>query len=258
MVLTLALGQCGYDVEVVATPACFGSSAVQPMAVSNSGVVVGTMLNTCSGATTDAFVWSAATGFQIIDFGVDIVSAHARGITESGVIVGDVNTTTGILQGFRFVDGEVTLLDLIDGANLSIANDVNAAGVATGYSQNDIVGQPDHAVIWRNGAVEDLTPLLGQPQSRAGGIGDAGHVVGRMGLRYFDSSGFVLHDGEVIDIGVPAGDDVSELVAVNGLGQAVGFSRFVGDPGWPRRPIRWTPNGGLQVLPLLEGTTTGT
>lgn len=108
-------------------------------------------------------------------------------------------------------------------------------------------------------SLTDLGDLPGGSDfSEALDLNDDGVVVGSsirsIGPGAFDVArrGFVWENGVMTDVGdLPGGNDESHALAVNALGQVVGFS----DATAGRRPFSWTASGGILDLTTVPDAT---
>lgn len=164
----------------------------------------------------------------------------AFGVNENGAVVGRVGQRAALWRGGRLVD-----LGTLPGGTSSQAEDVNAYGVAVGYS-NDAAGKV-HPVAWWRGEVSVLDLPPGHPTGRAGDVNDRGTVVGAAGLpvRW-------VHGVPTL-LGALPGDTFGEARAVNERNVAVGFT--AGADG-VTLPVLWSGDSAT-ALPVLDGTTTG-
>ena len=124
--------------------------------------------------------------------------------------------TLSILWG----ESGITVLDTsgID----SMAWDVNSAESVVGPSP---LAYPLHAFLYQNGQVQDIHPALGQPESVACGINDAGLVVGWAGP-IMENRPFLYDSqtGEVTFVDPLPGHTKAYGHAVNVAGHVVGIS----------------------------------
>src|SRR5205807_435135 len=139
------------------------------------GVIVGVSGQTIPQGER-AVLWDA-TGVHDLNITLPAGSPGSvgRGINAKGQIVGDIGGPGG--GGFQWEAGTVTLL----GQSL-FAQAINSAGTIVGYSDGPDTDPYFHAVIWKNGSIQDLNNLVpansGVLLERASGINDKGQIVG--------------------------------------------------------------------------------
>ncbi|MEW4568400.1 hypothetical protein AB1L88_11085 [Tautonia sp. JC769] len=165
-------------------------------------------------------------------------NSYGTAVNDSGQVVGHSTTPAGVHRAFLAQDGEIRNLGTLPGADHSVANAVNAHGVAAGFTSSGtfhgfFVGQTPEdgrAVIFRDGEVIDLGTLGGQ-SSIAVAINDHGQVAGTSQTADGPNHAFLYTDGEMIDLGrLPeprewySPDSGSGASDLNNLGQVVGDS----------------------------------
>lgn len=130
-----------------------------------------------------------------------------------------------------------------------VAGDAIGAAIAVNDS-NQVVGGsgmcgsgpglgaiPVHAVLWQNGAVNDLGTFGGAVNNIAYAINDGGQIVGASDLPGDTTGhGFLWQKGVMTDLGTLAGDFSSAAFGVNNNGQVVGLSC---DQGGNCRAFLW-------------------
>ncbi|HVR69436.1 MAG TPA: hypothetical protein VMT87_01215 [Vicinamibacteria bacterium] len=157
-----ALAETRYSVHALGT---LGGLINEPYDLSPTGRVVGRVLDPTLAAK--AVLW--ARGSVINLNGPVSAAGEARGISSDGLIAaGSLGNRAAVWQ-----ESGVTLLDPVPGHIASVAYDVNASGLAIGWSVNS-VGDPT-AAAWIGGL---LTPL-DVNHSWAFAVNDQGQIVGR-------------------------------------------------------------------------------
>lgn len=168
----------------------------------------------------------------------------ARGVSNSGVIVGYSQNSSGFAYPFRWENG--SMINIGSGATGS-GEAVNTAGQVVGY-----VGQgPAEAFLYASGMLSKLGTLPGGTDSQAYGINDSGLIVGhaRNSAGHFRAVIF-QGSGVVTNLGTLGGSQ-SSASDVNSSGQIVGFSK---DASEINRAFLYQ-NGSMTTLGSL-GTTT--
>jgi probable HAF family extracellular repeat protein len=152
--------------------------------------------------------------------------AYPIAISDTGVIVGEADSSAQDMMAVKWVNGAIVLLAEPSGVLTSEALAVNASGTAVGAE----VAPPTynaHAIAWANGQFTDL----GFPDTRgdavASAISTGGVVVGSGAL---DTTGarhaFIYQNGTATDLNtlIPAGSGVTLTTAtgINSHGDIVG------------------------------------
>lgn len=141
----------------------------------------------------------------------------ARGINNSGQVVGDSYTAMGTYHAFLYSNGAMADLGTL-GGGYSQAASINNAGQVVGGAWT-IAGNGFRAFLYSNGVMTNLG-TLGGTNSYANGINDSGQVVG-----YTDtgtgSHAFLYSNGAMTDLGTLGGGS-SNAYDINNNGQIVG------------------------------------
>lgn len=125
--------------------------------------------------------------------GVDV---KPLAVNNSGLIVGQADTSTSNPQAAEWQNGAITALGGLPGSLTSEAVAVNSTGEAVGTSLQtaDTFG---HAVLFANGTVTDLNaPGTGTGDASAQAINDSGVIVGDGG----NGHAFVYQHGQATDL----------------------------------------------------------
>ena len=242
------------------------------------------------------------TQYKLIDIptlGGPKASGQGNGIgtsqflNSSGIVVGSADTSTPdpnapncaspdcfLGHAFRWQDGVLADLGTLPGGNgtaNSGANSVNARGWIAGFAQNGeidpLLSSPEgHAVLWKNGQINDLGTLGTGTESAALYVTNGGEVVGISTINTtFDpfaffgpwrspTHAFIEKNGVMRDLGtlggpdsfVPGGcnDERNELVAGSSFTNSIANSTT----GLPTMdPFLWE-NGTMTDIPTLGGT----
>jgi probable HAF family extracellular repeat protein len=139
------------------------------LAVSSLAVVVG--IQPVSGQPV-------SEEYSITDLGtLGGTFSEARGINDSGQVVGWGDTASGDSRAFLWEEGQMTHLGTL-GGTFSIATAINNSGQVVGYSET-IAGQFSsvHAFLWEKGEMIDLGNISGA-RSFAFDIDSRGQIVG--------------------------------------------------------------------------------
>ncbi|MDY6984612.1 MAG: hypothetical protein SV422_16110 [Pseudomonadota bacterium] len=167
-------------------------------------------------------------------------------------------------QGFVYNGGSMTSVDALFCPcsfnvrhGTSEAYGVNDNGTVVGWAPSPRANYY-HAFVWKNGVIEDLSDAgLGDPSySRAFDVNNAEQIVGyidrddAMTFSEGDRDAFIREDGAFRTLGHLPGYTSSTAVAINELGQAVGWSGDV--TGATSRAVAWS---GSSVIDL--GTLAG-
>lgn len=193
------------------------------------------------GADTHAFFWQKQGGMRDLGtLGGDFSAAF--GINDSGTVVGSSNTADTI-HAFQWTStAGMTDLGVLPGSNSSQAYAINNQGQIVG-------GSGTHAVLWNNGAIQDLG-TLGGPTSEAHGINNNGQIVGFSDTPSDGQRAFIFSNGSMQQIGALPGDTSSRADHINDSGMVVGASENSGSV----HAFFWTAQSGIQPIPPLSGT----
>ncbi|HZZ44701.1 MAG TPA: hypothetical protein VFE58_17325 [Tepidisphaeraceae bacterium] len=230
------------------------------LAMNNMGVVAG-VLTACNGIQ-QGFIWNASEGLTTLNLpGTD--DSEIRGINNQSQVVGAAaNSVTGQYNAFVWSSSSGATILASLGSGESLANSINNAGQIVGssgdpvlnsypFDPNASLGQ-QHAVMWQNGAVIDLTPS--SPWSEAIDVNDRGQVVGyRMSVVLFDGGFQAFSVPFVWDsihgaVDLPLVGDQASAVAINDEGEIVGYS---GNGDADARAILWQGGSVYDLNTLL-------
>lgn len=202
-----------------------------------------------------AFLWENG---QMTDLGflVGDEGSEARAINNAGLIVGnserDVIQGSGTYHAVQWNAGQISALaDL--GQGTSWANDVNAAGVITGYAV-DPGPIRDRAVTWSGGAITNVGASESHSYNRARGINDNGDLAG-FAWNLFQPNDSIQFDGSTwTDIGgLDSPFQNSEAMDLNNAGDVVGLQAF---PSGNWHAAYWPADGhgavDLGVMPGMD------
>jgi probable HAF family extracellular repeat protein len=158
--------------------ASLGGPYSSALAVNSAGEVVGSAQ--VSSGQKHAVLWQTK---RPRDLGLLAQGdySRARDINDKGDIVGEANVVPkGKPQAFLWRAGKMQQLPNLPGGSLCNAQAINNSGAIVGSC--DLASGTNHAVIWRNGSVEDLGALHdADSPSTALDINSLGQVVGSSG-----------------------------------------------------------------------------
>lgn len=168
------------------------------LAINASGVVAGSAQ--ASNGARHAVVWRAKHPRDLGLLGQGDYSS-ARDINDQGDVAGEANVVpNGKPQAFLWHAGKMHQLPGLPGGTTCSAQAINHGGVVTGTC--DLPKGLGHAVIWRNGSVEDLG-ILGEPDeatSLALDINARDQIVGVAQPEDGKLKAFLWEKGTMIDL----------------------------------------------------------
>ena len=232
--------------------------------VSNSGTVVGT-----THGLGVPYSWSASAGIVGL---TPPNGGGARGISETGVIVGSVTTGINEFAAAIFENGTQTLLSTKEGVN-SIANDVSPNGEYVGgsisFEDLTLFKTVTQAVVWVDGRLSRLQNSDGTLfDGKVAGVSDNGYAVGEdsdghgfiwhasfAGVRRFDEWLLTEHETTLptaVNIVTDVLFDGEELhFAANGGGYLISAKIADASPfPYHNKSLRYDVNGDGTVAPL--------
>jgi probable HAF family extracellular repeat protein len=221
--------------------------------INDSSQLVGQSENTDFEA--HAFVWNQSAGMQQLPTLNQIEPTVARGINNSGHIVGVASTPLGVhaffLNGSQMID-----LGTLGGAQ-SIAHEVGETDFVVGQAELPSISiPPTHAFIWHddngNGQrdtlpVDEMKDLgtLGGTKSVAYDINASGQVVGSSDVLPGVSHAFIWQNSIMTDLNTLISNPnwtLQEARSINDGGQIVGWGTISGQThAFLLTPIGFTP-----------------
>jgi probable HAF family extracellular repeat protein len=156
-------------------------------------------------------------------------SSDANAINDAGQIVGQSFTADrGPQHAFLYQNGTFNDLGTLGGGSTSVsyASAINAAGRIAGASTANASGDT-RAFVHHNGTMTNLGTLPGGNSSGAGGINDAGQIVGASST-LVGQRGFLYENGQMTWIGTLGGYH-SAARDINNRGQIIGSSNVLGN-----------------------------
>jgi probable HAF family extracellular repeat protein len=159
----------------------------------------------------------------------------ARDVNNTGVVVGEFQSSSAPQRGFVYRNGAATLLTQSPTAYLSNARAVSNAGKIVGEGR--LAGfTADHALVYdvATGAIASLgLETTGAYNSRPNDVNGSGAVVGMMFLGVGEHA-FLASGGQVKDLNdlLPAGTEwvLQEALSINDGGQIVGRGYLTSSP----------------------------
>jgi probable HAF family extracellular repeat protein len=250
-----------------------GFTTARGEAINNLGQVAGYAMVQVNGVwISRAFVWSNATGYQLLPALNGSTSNQAMGINDNGVVAGTSGSHAVI-----WVNGAVTDIQTF-ATGSSTAYDINSAGEVVGdygapggsgevfkwtpatgmqlvrtmsgnYGEGlgindngDVVGwgavpgaAENYAYINRGGAPQNLG-IIGGANSVGFKVSIHGVIAGRSGS---NKAAVWYSDGSMVVLQAPRAVANSEAHDINANGWVVGNLSTVGKRGTDRRAIRW-------------------
>jgi probable HAF family extracellular repeat protein len=233
-----------------------GVSSAQDINASNQ--IVG---YTVEDGLTKATLWDGDEATVLVE---GPGSSLALAINDEGAVASWASESAGALpRPFVWVDGELSYLPFLEDGDRAAANNINAEGVAVGFSLLRPEGSsgtvPSHATAWVDGKATDLG-TVGGDYSQALGINASGQIVGRSttGPDQEDrgpGTHATLWDGdEVVDLGALAEGDTSVAAAINAQSEIVGQSAIIaGDIPVNGHALYWRDGTLYDLNELIDG-----
>jgi len=268
-----------------------GGTASAGNTINNRGWVMGNA-NLPGDTTTHATLWRFGQKFDLGTLGGPNSSVAWPVKNNNGLISGIAETanldplgetwscrfffprrTRHQCLGFVWQDGVMTALPTLGGNN-GYAAGANNRGQVAGWAEttfHDPTCNPPQVLQFepvvygpKNGQIQPLPTLFGDPDGAATAINDRGQVVGISGICANAVGGLsakhalLWNDGVPTDLGSLGGSAWHTPAAINNLGQVVGFSDLPGDNNGKNlnfHAFLWTKEIGMQDLGTLPGDT---
>lgn len=210
-----------------------GGTAAEGWGLNNAGQVVG------GGDTPDGHVAFVVTGgkMQVLPPLTGSYSptngAEARGINDSGVVVGTATVGTSTSHAVMWTNGTIQDLGIATGNSLGLRIN-NSNQIVGNFAQ----GSMWHAFLWSSGTPTDLGTIAGRDSSNAWAINNAGVVVGSSFINaqpVKDSVAYIYQNGQLQDLNtlLPANSGwvLAIAVDINNRGQILAGGTHNGQAG---------------------------
>lgn len=199
--------------------------------INDGGVIVGSSNYTQKNEYLfHAFRWTAGVMQDLGDLGGGASMAVA--VNSQGTIVGRSYVAGMDIHGFVYTDARGMVdLGTHPGANWSVAEDINDAGLIVGTATIEPgMTTASNACIWRGGQIIDLGNLGGgrAPQSAAHGVNNSNVVVGEttvVGSLAYHAFRWTEAEG-MVDLGTLVDGASSFANDINAAGDIVGYHRL--------------------------------
>jgi len=216
-----------------------------PVDINNARQVIGSWFPDPTGGIPYAAFWSSPEAVPVLILG----QAGASAINSRGVVLGGTGSATHTAP-WLWQDGSLQFLPSLS-PNLpsnpgATGYDINDTGTAVGRSAGE--DYQSRAVLWRDGAIEDLGI---PPYSTAYGINNAGAIVGGASQPGGEEEAFLwTADSGMANLGPGVAN------AINDHNWVIGY--VVDQNGRPAAPFLWRPSAGRSDLAsLVDLTGTG-
>jgi uncharacterized membrane protein len=211
------------------------------------------------GNNNQAWIWSEDSGLVPLPNPDSRPYAAGNGVNIHGTVVGTGATTFYGSSPLPLIweEGVVSVLPLPAGQDMGRAEDINNLGVAVGSVNG---GSLQRAAFFADGAAEVVTRTT--PTGCYGvtffDVNDAGLAVGT-GIDPANAARNVgycynVNTDEAFEVGALEDDNGALCFGVSNGGHVVGSSMMWQGDGLP---FVWTQEGGMQAVPLPEGTSQG-
>ncbi len=253
-----AAAQCQYEVTQLDYPIDCGIFTVitYGSGLNNHGAVVGSYQ--CSiWKDTEAYLWTPEEGFTTLPRPPGVYSAAAADINDDGVIVGSYSTSTSMVIGFVYQEGNFTEIPPQPGGLWSWCSAINNQGTVVGGRSIGPGINPYNAYVFSaQEGITDLGVMTG-PYSSAVGVGPEGQVAGWTGNGGSVSEAFLWEHACLTMLGPIPGGVTSGAGGVGSHGIVVGGGRVQQLPGGPLYGFLWHAGDFTIVDPIAGYDTSG-
>ena len=212
-----------------------GGSSSSGNAINNLGQVVGETF--MGDAAQHAFLWQNGVMQDLGTLGGPNPNSMAKAINDNGQVVGQAATAAGAVQAFSWQNGTMTNIGPAT-ASGSAATGVNNAGQIVGNVAISGTSSINWAAFWSSGSSPPF--FLQNVTSTANGINNSGLAVGGA-----DAGSGILQayavgaNGVPVSLGVLPNGSTSQALAVNDLGQIVGYANTPVGTGTANHAVLW-------------------
>jgi probable HAF family extracellular repeat protein len=170
-------------------------------------------------------------------------TSYASGVNNAGQVIGNASTSA-TTSAFLYSGGALSGLS-VSGYQFQNAYGISDSGQVVGSGTTE--GGPGQALLYSGGTIQDLGTVVGGEVSKALGVNDSGQVIGISVNGGGNTNAFIynLNSGSITHI-LPAYQSVTYPLAINNLGQVVGYS------GGNGTPFLYS-NGSITYLPGFGG-----
>jgi probable HAF family extracellular repeat protein len=230
-----------------------GGSFSDALMFSGSGVIAG--YATTAPSVKHAVLWDDQ-GITDLGAPAGFVVSSAVAVNGAGQVAGNGEGSQSEYRAYLWESETWTPLGALPGRTDSIARDIDSAGRIVGGSFTPGGGN-GAAFLWEAGLLTDLGNLGGTAEAHA--INNAGQVVGRSLELQVDSTlesrAFLWEDGAMTSLGVLPGEDYSQALDINNVGDVAGSSWHLTSPNFfsADQAVLWRGDGEIVDLGLTPG-----
>lgn len=198
----------------------------------------------------------AAPQYQIIDLGVVGSDTFSQGmrISYGGVATGRSIASSGSARAFTWTKaGGMVALPNLSGRNYSVGNGVNDSGTVVGVGSTTLSGTAALPLMWKNGAVSQLSMPSGFTVGRAQAVNNSDVAVGSVGSGISQRAAiFNGSSSSTISTTTASGCYMTTAYAVNDMGTIIGIGV---DPNNAARNVALSYNMLTDTMTDLGGVS---